>query len=134
MFVRAFAISAALLFAGQAQALEPSDLVGVWTTEWSNAANEPLTGGGPLQIALDTGGESLDGLLPGTGMDGILNGDVTAGEDGALIWTGTWVTHWPEGDTRGPFRMVFTGDAFIGTWSTGDGSVKNAAWNGRRAE
>jgi hypothetical protein len=134
MFVRAFAFSAALLLSGQAFALEPGDLVGVWTTEWSNAANEPITGGGALQIALDTGGESLDGLLPGPGMDGVLNGDVTVGENGALVWTGTWVSYWPEGATRGPFRMVFTDDAFTGTWSTDDGTVQDAAWNGRRAE
>jgi hypothetical protein len=67
-------------------------------------------------------------------MDGVLNGDVTAGENGALVWSGTWVSYWPEGATRGPFRMVFTGDAFAGIWSTDDGEVQNAAWNGRRSE
>lgn len=133
--MRALVLSFALLaIAAPASALEPSDLVGVWTTEWSNAANEPLTGGGALQITLDTGGESLDGLLPGPGMDGVLNGDVSTGDDGALIWTGTWVSYWPEGATRGPFRMVFTGDSFTGTWSTDDGTVQDAAWNGHRAE
>lgn len=133
--MRALVLSFAMLaMASPALAAEPADLVGVWTTEWSNAADEPISGGGPLQIALDTGGESLDGLLPGPGMDGVLNGDITTGEDGTLIWTGTWVTFWPEGATRGPFRMVFTGDSFTGTWSTDDGTVQNAAWNGRRAE
>lgn len=134
MFVRAFAISVAfLLSAGQAAALELSHVTGEWETEWANAADEPLSGYGPIFVRLDTGADSLDGLNPGPGMDGVMNGEVTAGEDGALVWSGTWVSYWPEGATRGSFRLVFEdADHFEGTWSSEDGVVQNARWHGVR--
>jgi hypothetical protein len=121
--------------AAPARALEPSELVGVWTTEWSNAADEAISGGGPMRVAIDSSEESLDGLIPGPGMDGVMNGEITAGENGAVVWSGVWVSYWPEGATRGTYRFVFTSaDVFTGTWSTDDKEVQNAAWNGRRAE
>lgn len=134
MFVRAFAISVAfLLSAGQAAALELSDLSGNWETEWSNAKDEPVNGGGPMIVRLDSGSESLDGLIPGPGMDGVMNGEVAAGENGTLIWSGTWVSYWPEGATRGTFRLVFRDEGhFAGTWSSEDGVVQDARWIGGR--
>jgi hypothetical protein len=135
MFVRAFAIGAALLLSGQAHALEPGDLAGVWTTEWSNAPTETPSGGGPMLISLDSDNGTLDGMTPAAGLDGVMNGEVNAGENGALIWSGVWVSNWPEDSVRGTFRLVFTGaDSFTGTWSTNDKQVQNAVWNGRRAE
>lgn len=134
MVVRAFAVSVAfLLSAGQATALELSDLSGAWETEWSNAKDEPVSGGGPMIVRPDSGSEALDGLIPGPGMDGVMNGEVTVDENGALIWSGTWVSYWPEGATRGTFRLVFRdADAFAGTWSSEDGVVQDARWIGVR--
>jgi hypothetical protein len=135
MFVRALAIGAALLLSGQAHALEPGDLVGVWATEWSNAANEAPGPGGPMRIALDSDNGTLDGMTPAAGLDGVMNGEVSEGENGALIWSGVWVSNWPEDTVRGTFRLVFgDADSFTGTWSTNDKQVQNAVWNGRRAE
>lgn len=135
MFVRAYAVSVALLVSiGQAAALEPAELRGEWETQWSNAANEPLSGGGPLLIRLDSGEAALDGVIPAAGMDGVMNGEITHDKSGALIWSGTWVSYWPEGATTGAFRLVFTdADSFTGTWSSDDGAVADAAWNGQRA-
>jgi hypothetical protein len=135
MFVRAFVIGIALLVSGQAHALEPGDIVGVWTTEWSNAASEAPSGGGPMLVSLDSANGTLDGMTPAAGLDGVMNGDVSEGENGALIWSGVWVSNWPEDSVRGTFRIVFTGaDSFTGTWSTNDKQIQDAVWNGRRAE
>ena len=66
-------------------------------------------------------------------MDGVMNGEVASGENGALIWSGTWVSYWPEGATRGTFRLVFRdADTFAGTWSSDDGAVQDARWLGAR--
>lgn len=133
MFVRAFAVSAALLLSGQAYAIEPGDLVGAWTTEWSNGPAEPISGGDTLTISRDSSEGSLDGVTAAPGFDGVMNGEVSE-ENGALIWSGRWASIWPEGATLGTFRLVFTdANAFTGTWSTNDKQVRDAAWNGHRA-
>jgi hypothetical protein len=63
-----------------------------------------------------------------------MNGEISEGEDGALVWSGRWASIWPEGATTGTFRLVFTdANTFNGTWSTDDGVVIDAAWNGQRA-
>ena len=135
MLVRAFTISATLLFSGQAHAIEPGELAGVWITEWSNAANEAPGPGGPMRISLDADNGTLDGMTPAAGLDGVMNGETTDGENGALIWSGVWVSNWPEDSVRGAFRLVFTdANTFTGTWSTNDKQVQGAAWNGRRAD
>jgi hypothetical protein len=135
MLIRAFAISAALVFGGQAFAIEPSDLAGVWTTEWSNAADEAPSGGGPMLVSLDSDDDTLDGMTPAAGLDGVMNGEVSEGPDGALIWSGVWVSNWPEDTVRGTFRLVFTDtNTFTGAWSTDDKQVQGAAWNGHRGE
>lgn len=134
MFVRACAFAVALLFSGQAAALEPGDLVGVWTTQWANAAGQAPDSGGPVRISADSNQDSLDGLIPGPGWDGVMTGEVKQ-EDGALVWSGAWVSIWPEGLTRGSFRFVFTSaNTFTGVWSTDDGAVREAVWNGQRAD
>jgi hypothetical protein len=62
-----------------------------------------------------------------------MNGSVAPGEDGALIWSGAWVSYWPEGATRGTFRLVFSDEGhFTGTWSSEDGAVRDASWTGGR--
>jgi hypothetical protein len=128
---------AALVFvacATPAIALERDDLIGAWETQWSNAPGEAPTGGGPMQVSADTSSDGLDGLTPASGWDGVMNGRVEPGADGALIWSGQWASIWPEGATMGTFRFVFTdADSFTGTWSTDDGEISRAVWNGQRA-
>ena len=116
-----------------ALALEPSDVLGRWETQWSNQANEAVSGGAPMNISLDSP-EALDGTWPAPGADGVIYGEVIVQPDGALVWSGTWAHLWPESVSRGTFRFVFTdANSFSGTWSTADGAVKNAVWNGQRA-
>jgi hypothetical protein len=134
MIIRGCAVSVALLLSGQAHATEPGDLVGVWTTEWANSPTEPVGPGGPLTISRDSSEGSLDGHTPAAGFDGVMNGEVTPGPNGALIWEGRWASVWPEGATMGTFRLVFTdANTFTGTWATDDKQVRDAAWNGHRA-
>lgn len=122
-----------LLVSSPALALEGAGLVGDWETQWSNAADEPLSGGGPLLIRPDSGPDRLDGVTAAPGFDGVMNGEVSEQEDGALVWSGAWVSIWPEGATRGTFRFVFTdAQSFTGVWSSEDGEVENARWEGRR--
>lgn len=122
-----------LSLATPAAALEPTELAGAWMSEWSNSSREAISGGGPLEIAFESE-EALDGRQPSAGLDGLMHGAVAAGENGGLIWSGQWVTMWPEGATRGTFRLVFNdADSFTGVWSSDDGVVQGAAWNGRRA-
>lgn len=130
-----FAVAAlALMFASPAFALEPADVVGNWDSEWANAADEPVTGGGPLRITLDSSADSLDGVTPAPGMDGVMNGETVVQPDGSLVWSGRWASVWPEGTTTGTFRLVFVSETtFSGTWSTDDKQVQGAAWNGARA-
>lgn len=119
--------------ASPALALERGDLIGEWQTQWANAAGVTPDGGGPMRVSADTGEDSLDGLTPASGFDGVMNGDVEQGPNGVLIWAGKWASIWPEGATTGTFRFVFTdADSFTGVWSTDDGAVANAAWNGHR--
>lgn len=123
---------AALSLAAPGFALEPGDVVGEWQTEWANQGGEDVSGGAPMRITLDSA-EALDGVYPSPGPDGVIYGEATERADGVLVWEGTWSTDWPEGATRGTFRFVFTDvDTFAGTWSSDDGEVMNAAWNGRR--
>lgn len=133
MYIRAgLTAFAVLAIALPAAALEPAELAGGWMTEWSNAAGQPVDGGGPLTIAAENE-DTLDGHQPAAGQDGVMNGQVGADANGALVWSGQWVSIWPEDVTRGTFRFVFTdADTFTGVWSTDDGEVRNAVWNGRR--
>jgi len=133
MFRAIVAAFAFAFIATPALALEPSDLIGEWQTEWANAGGAAPDGGGPVRIAADSAPDSLDGVIPGAGWDGLMNGEVTE-ERGVLVWSGQWVSVWPEGLTRGTFRFVFTdANTFSGTWSSDDGEIVDAAWNGRRA-
>ncbi|MBL8530927.1 MAG: hypothetical protein JNK94_04260 [Hyphomonadaceae bacterium] len=130
----AFAALSWFAAAASAAALQPADLVGAWETQWANAAGEAPSGGGPLIIRLDGSEGALDGLTPAPGWDGVQTGETAPGPNGALIWSGRWASIWPEGATMGAFRLVFTdADTFTGTWSTDDGSVTDATWNGARA-
>jgi hypothetical protein len=133
MYMRsALAALAFLAVATPAAALEPAELAGAWVTVWSNGPELPVDGGGPLAIAVENA-DTLDGHQPAAGQDGVMNGEVSTGENGALIWAGQWVSVWPRDVTRGTFRFVFTdADTFTGVWSTDDGEVKDAIWNGRR--
>lgn len=127
--VAAFALAA---ISTPALALEPSDLIGAWGTQWANRAGAEPEGGGAMRIAADTAPDALDGVLPGPGWDGLMHGEVTQ-EDGKLVWSGVWISYWPEGVTRGSFRFVFAdAESFTGAWSTEDGEIVNAAWNGWR--
>lgn len=129
------AVFALLLWCGasSAFALEAKDVTGAWVTEWSNSADEPISDGAPMRIALDSE-SALDGVWPSPGPDGTIYGEAETQDDGSLVWIGTWANVWPEGVTRGTFRFVFTdADNFTGTWSTDDGDVAGAAWNGHRA-
>jgi hypothetical protein len=131
--LRAFVLALALMAPAPAFALDRNDVVGEWETQWANASGEAPDGGGPMRISADSNEESLDGVTPAPGFDGVLNGEITQ-QDGALVWTGRWASVWPEGTTLGTFRMVFSdADHFTGTWSTDDGVVAGAAWNGWRA-
>ncbi len=115
-----------------AHALEPGDVLGRWDTQWSNQAGEPVSGGAPMNISLDSP-DALDGTWPSPGPDGVIHGETRRDANGSLVWSGTWATVWPEGVTRGTFQFVFTdANTFTGTWSSNDGAVVNAAWNGRR--
>lgn len=131
---RTIVIAAALIVATPAFALEPSDLIGEWSTQWANAPGQAPDGGGPMRVSADTSPDSLDGVTPAPGFDGVMNGEVTAGKDGVLVWSGRWANIWPEGATTGTFNLVFTdANTFTGTWSTDDGEINAAAWNGQRA-
>lgn len=127
---------AALAFAAcatPALAVERNDLIGEWQTQWANAAGQTPDGGGPMRVSADTSEDSLDGVTPAPGFDGVMNGEIERGEGGALIWSGKWASVWPEGATTGTFRFVFAdADSFTGVWSTDDGQIANAAWNGQR--
>jgi hypothetical protein len=123
---------AALALVSPAFAIEPSDVVGDWVTEWANQGGEDVSGGAPMRITLDSP-DALDGVYPSPGADGVVYGEATEQADGSLVWSGAWASVWPEGVTRGTFRFEFNDhDLFTGTWSTDDGEVVNAAWNGRR--
>ena len=85
-------------------------------------------------IRLDDSPDSLDGVTPAPGWDGVQTGEVEPGPNGSLIWSGRWANIWPEGATMGTFRFVFTdAHSFTGTWSSDDGEIQGAAWNGARA-
>ncbi|HYD74055.1 MAG TPA: hypothetical protein VEF55_13030 [Candidatus Binatia bacterium] len=115
-------------------ALEPSELIGDWDTWWANAPGQEPDGGGPMRISADTHAQALDGVLPAPGFDGVMNGEVEQREDGALVWNGRWASIWAEGTTTGTFSLIFTdAHTFTGKWSTDDGEVDGAAWNGQRA-
>lgn len=130
----ALAAVAWLAVAASAAALEPADLVGAWDTQWANRAGEAPNGGGPLIIRLDDSPDALDGSTPASGWDGVQTGEVAQGPNGSLIWSGRWASIWPEGATMGTFRFVFTdAHSFTGTWSSDDGEIQGAAWNGARA-
>ena len=131
------AIIAALAFvacAAPAFALERNDLIGEWQTQWANAPGQTPDGGGPMRVTADTSADALDGMTPAPGMDGVMNGDVERDANGALIWSGRWASVWPEGATTGTFRFVFAdANSFTGVWSTDDGEIINAVWNGQRS-
>ena len=128
---------AALAFfmcATPAFALERNDLIGEWQTQWANAPGQTPDGGGPMRVSADTSEDALDGVTPAPGFDGVMNGEVEQDASGALVWSGKWASIWPEGATAGTFRFVFRdAHSFTGVWSTDDGEIVNAAWNGRRA-
>lgn len=130
----AFAVLAWVACAAPALALERGDLIGAWDSQWADAANEPISGGGPLTIRLDDSADALDGVTAAPGFDGVMNGEIETRADGSVIWSGRWASVWRDTVERGTFRFVFTSaDAFAGTWSTDDGRIQNAAWNGGRA-
>jgi len=125
----AFAVAAS---ASPAFAFDRDDVIGEWVTEWANARGEAPTGGGPLIIRADSSPDGLDGVTPAAGWDGVMTGEVSE-ENGRVVWSGHWASIWPEGATMGTFRLVFSdADTFTGVWSTDDGDVRDAAWNGRR--
>lgn len=127
----AFALAAS---ATPALALERDDLIGEWQAEWANAPGQAPDGGGVMRLTADTSEDGLDGVTPAPGMDGVMNGEVERDASGALVWSGRWASVWPEGATTGTFRFVFTNaDTFTGAWSTDDGEITGAAWNGHRA-
>ncbi|MGE0597437.1 MAG: hypothetical protein AB7P07_13820 [Hyphomonadaceae bacterium] len=131
--MRSFLFAAVMALAAPAFALEPAELAGRWETEWSNGADQPISGGAPMTITLENE-DTLDGLWPSPGADGVINGQVTE-EGDVLVWSGPWVSVWPEGVTRGTFRFVFAdANNFTGVWSSDDGEVAGAAWNGRRID
>jgi hypothetical protein len=126
----AFAACAAPAFA-----LEPSELIGEWDTQWANAAGEAPDGGGPMRVSADSNPDALDGVTPAPGWDGVMTGEVERREDGTLLWNGRWASIWAEGATTGTFRLLFSdANTFTGKWSTDDGDIDGAAWNGQRAE
>lgn len=128
------AVLAIFVVATPAFALGRDDLIGEWVTQWSNAAGEAPSGGGPMRLSADASNDGLDGVTPAPGWDGVMTGRIESVESGALVWTGQWASIWPEGATMGTFRLVFSDpDTFTGTWSTNDGEVQDAAWIGRRA-
>lgn len=133
--MRALLLGLALFaFATPALALERSDLIGAWDTQWANAPGVPVDGGGPMRISADSSADALDGVTPAPGMDGVMTGEIEQIANGHLIWSGRWASVWPEGATMGTFRFVFTdANTFTGTWSTDDGEITGAAWNGQRA-
>ncbi len=134
MFRAAFVALAIAACASPAFAMDRDDLVGEWQTQWANAAGEAPDGGGPMRLSADSAVEALDGVLPAPGFDGVMNGEVEEGANGSLIWSGKWASVWPEGATTGTFRFVFSdANSFTGVWSTDDGQIANAAWNGERA-
>lgn len=116
-----------------APALPREAVVGVWATQFANRSGGPIEGVGVLRITLDSSPDGLDGVSPAPGWDGVQTGEVTHGPNDTLIWTGRWASIWPEGATMGTFRLVFANaDTFTGTWSSDDGEIVDAAWNGRR--
>ena len=63
-----------------------------------------------------------------------MTGEAERQADGSVVWSGTWASVWPEGASQGTFRFVFTdADHFTGVWSSDDGEVVHARWNGQRA-
>ena len=134
MFRTSFIAFAFFGCAWPAFALERGDLVGDWQTQWANAAGQAPEGGGPMRVTADSSEDSLDGVTPAPGWDGVMNGEVETSADGALVWSGHWASIWREGTTTGTFRFVFKdSNSFTGTWSSDDGVVAGAAWNGQRA-
>ncbi|GAM96679.1 hypothetical protein U91I_00299 [alpha proteobacterium U9-1i] len=106
--------------------------MGAWVTETANQGGEAASGATPMQISLDSP-DALDGVSPSPGPDATIYGEAVRQADGTLLWSGTWANVWPEGVTRGTFRFVFAdANSFTGTWSSDDGEIKNAPWNGRR--
>ncbi len=140
----AFAAPAAAQQSGRSIAIDPAPahvgpalpreaVVGEWITQFSNTGGGPIVGSGLLRITRDSSPDALDGVSPATGWDGVQTGEVAPGPNDTLIWTGRWASIWPEGATMGTFRIVFTdANSFTGTWSSDDGEVVGAAWNGRR--
>jgi|CXWL01.1.fsa_nt_gi hypothetical protein len=133
--MRAVLVALGLMLApGAAWAVEPAEVVGGWVTEWANQGGEAVSGGAPMRISLESP-DALDGAWPTPGADGVIFGEAETRADGALVWRGQWAHVWPEGVTRGTFHFVFTdANTFTGTWSTSDGEIVDAAWNGRRAD
>lgn len=130
----ALAAMAWLAIAAPAAALERAALFGEWETQHSDGAGKPADGEGRLRIFADESSDGLDGYSPASGWDGVLNGRVAPGPNGSLIWSGRWASIWPEGATMGTFRFVFTdANTFTGTWSSDDGEIQGATWNGARA-
>lgn len=108
-------------------------VAGDWITQFANTGGGPIVGAGLLRITLDSNADALDGVSPAPGWDGVQTGEVAPGPNGSLIWSGRWASIWPEGATMGTFRFVFTdANSFTGTWSSDDGEIVEAAWNGRR--
>ena len=133
MFRAIFTAAAFAAVATPALALERNDLIGEWQTQWANAPGQAPDGGGPMRVSADTSEDALDGVTPAPGFDGVMNGEVEHGANGALVWSGKWASVWPEGATTGAFRFIFSdADSFTGVWSTDDGQIVDAAWNGRR--
>lgn len=119
--------------AAPAPALPAQAVVGEWITQFANEGGGPIVGAGRLRITLDSNPNALDGVSPAPGWDGVQTGEVEPGPNDTLIWAGRWASIWPEGATMGTFRLVFTdADTFTGTWSSDDGEIVEAAWNGVR--
>jgi hypothetical protein len=132
--LRTLIIAVAFACATRALAVEPSEVIGEWDTQWANAAGDEPDGGGPMRISADANPDMLDGVTPAPGFDGVMNGEIERSEGGSLVWNGRWASIWPEGATTGTFRLIFTdANTFRGTWSTDDGEIDGAAWNGQRA-
>lgn len=113
--------------------LQREAVIGEWLTQFANESGGPIVGAGQLRITRDSGLDGLDGVSPAPGWDGVQTGEVEPGPNGSLIWSGRWASIWPEGATMGSFRLIFSdANTFTGVWSSDDGEVVDAAWNGMR--